>query len=202
MRQVASVIKRCIDIGIAVGCLPLLAIAIGIAGMLIKLETPGPILFKQERVGLQYRHFYIYKLRTMVQNAEKIGAGLYTEKDDPRFTKVGLWLRRYSIDELPQLINILKGDMSIVGPRPMLPMTIQEYADDYKTILQMRPGLTGLAQVSGRHTLNRRTRLELDKKYVCNYSIFLDFQIIARTFWVVIAGEGHMDYQSRKNLES
>lgn len=201
MRKVDSVIKRCLDIVIAMLSLPVVIIVVIIAGILIKFETPGSILFKQERVGRYRQGFYIYKLRTMVENAEKLGAGFYTEQDDPRFTKLGLWLRRYSIDELPQVFNILKGDMSIVGPRPMLPMTIEEYADDYKVILKVRPGLTGLAQVSGRHTLTRRARLELDKMYVSDCSVFLDLQIIFRTFWVVFAGDGHMDYQSKRNIE-
>lgn len=201
MKELRSLTKRGLDILIALLSLPIAIVVIVIAGIAIKVESPGPILFKQQRVGRNHQLFIIYKLRTMIDNAVNSGAGLYTEQNDPRFTTVGLWLRRYSIDELPQIFNVLKGEMSIVGPRPMLPMTIAEYADDYRVILQVRPGLTGLAQVNGRHELTRRARLELDKTYVQRPSIMSDAKIIIRTFAVVLGGNGRMEYQSEQHLE-
>jgi undecaprenyl phosphate N,N'-diacetylbacillosamine 1-phosphate transferase len=117
--------KRVLDLVVAVAALPVALPVIALLGLAVRLETKGGIFFRQTRVGQHGRHFRIFKLRTMVENAEQIGAGIYAEADDPRFTRVGTFARRFSLDELPQLFNVLRGEMSIVGPRPMLPVTVE-----------------------------------------------------------------------------
>ncbi len=194
-------IKRIMDITIAIIALPMALPIIIIIGLAIILETPGNMIFCQKRIGRYYKPFCILKLRTMVKNAENIGAGIYMEKNDLRLTKVGIFARRFSIDELPQLFNVLKGDMSIVGPRPMLPVTVEEYKADYEIILKVKPGITGLSQVSGRNDLSREERLVLDKKYVNEWSLLLDLQILLKTMSVVVTGKGQRNDQSREDVE-
>ena len=126
----------------------------------------------------------------MVQNAENIGTGIYTEENDPRITKIGRLLRKTSLDELPQLINILKGDMSIIGPRPTLRYQVEQYDPYQMQRLNMRPGVTGLAQVNGRNSLPWPKRIEYDVEYVNHYSLWLDFKIILKTVKVVLTAEG------------
>ena len=198
---VGGAVKRVMDLGLALVALPfVLPLALAMA-VLIRLETPGSPIFRQTRVGRNGRPFTIYKLRTMVQGAERLGAGIYAEANDARFTRVGTFARKFSLDELPQLLNVLKGDMSIVGPRPMLPVTVKEYAADYAVILRVRPGITGLAQVSGRNELPRRARLELDKKYVVTQSMWGDIRIVARTVRVALSGDGQQNTQTRADVE-
>ncbi len=196
------VAKRALDLAIVGATAPLAIGIVGAMSVAIRLESEGSPIFEQTRVGKDGRPFTVYKLRTMVDNAENIGAGLYNVEDDPRFTKLGTFARRFSLDEVPQLFNVLKGEMSVVGPRPMLQVTVDEYADDYAVILQAKPGLTGLTQVSGRNSLKRSQRLALDKEYAADQSLAMDLGIIARTFSVVITGDGQLNDQSREDVES
>jgi lipopolysaccharide/colanic/teichoic acid biosynthesis glycosyltransferase len=198
MRQL---IKRCMDVGISLVCTPFALLAVIPAVIVVSLESPGGPFFLQERMGKGGRPFKIAKLRTMVQGAENIGAGLYFEKNDPRFTKAGLVLRRYSIDELPQLWNVIRGDMSIVGPRPTLRVVRDRYPEEYGKILQVKPGITGLAQVSGRNELTRSQRLKVDMRYASEWSIRMDLSILLRTAQVVIGGEGQRFDMSESELE-
>jgi len=181
--------KRLFDIvtsfiAILIFLIPMLIIAI-----LIKLDDGGPILFKQKRGGYKQKHFDILKFRTMIVNAESVGLGYKTEKNDPRITKVGRFIRKYSLDELPQLINVLKGDMSIVGPRPALTVQTDDYNDYQKIRLEVKPGITGLAQVNGRNALTWDERIEWDIKYVQNRSFLFDIQIIFKTILIVFKRE-------------
>lgn len=185
-------IKRLLDILLVmVFILPLLIIGI-LFSLLIRLDTKGKVFFKQERLGKNGKVFKIYKFRTMIENAEKVGTGIFTNDEDPRITKVGHLLRKTSLDELPQIINIVKGEMSFVGPRP--PVTYHPYKyEDYDSEKVMRfnvkPGVTGLAQAYGRNTLTWDERIEYDVKYVKKVSFFLDCKIILKTIMSVIKKE-------------
>ena len=188
-------LKRFIDllltITTGVVAFPLL-FALGVA---VRLDSKGPILFRHQRIGRGGRHFMVYKFRTMAANAEELLAKHLAEnpdarlewdetqklKDDPRITRVGRFLRKTSLDELPQLINVLKGDMSLVGPRPIVGEEIARYGEEYELYTRVRPGITGLWQVSGRNDLPYADRVWLDRHYVCNWSVWLDILIIART---------------------
>lgn len=193
--------KRAFDI--VVGGLSLLAAApiLFIAAVLIKLEDGGPVFFRQERVGRGGETFTMLKLRSMVWNAEHIRAEmledsnesdgiLFKIKDDPRITTIGRFIRRYSIDELPQLWNVLRGDMSVVGPRPALPAETASYASDVRRRLDVRPGLTGLWQVSGRSDLPWNETVRLDLYYVDNWSMLQDAAILMRTARAVLRASG------------
>lgn len=190
MREIQIMIKHGLDKLIAF----ILFIAVSpiffIIALGIKLTSKGPIFFIQDRVGKDGKDFKIYKFRTMVQNAEHIGSGIYTEENDPRITKIGRFLRKTSLDELPQLINILKGDMSIIGPRPTLRYQVDKYNEYQMGRLKMRPGVTGLAQVNGRNSLPWSKRIEYDIEYVNNYSLWLDLKIMIKTVKVVLTAEG------------
>lgn len=178
----AKFVKRLLDLLLGlIAAVPLLIVMPGIA-LAIRIESPGPVIFRQKRVGKSGRVFVMYKFRSMVDNAVSKGAGYYFEKDDPRITKVGAFLRKTSLDELPQIFNIIKGDMSIVGPRPMLPFIVEKYYSHYQPILTVKPGLTGLAQVSGRTTLKRSQMIELDKQYIQKITFWKDFTIVCKTF--------------------
>ena len=156
---------------------PLLALA----ALAIKLEDRGPVLYRQRRVGKDGVDFELLKLRTMVVGAEKIGAGLAVNRGDSRITRTGRLLRRLSLDELPQLWNILRGDMSVVGPRPTLRHQVDSYTPQQRRRLEVKPGLTGWAQVNGRASLPWDQRIVLDVWYVEHRSIWLDLRILART---------------------
>jgi exopolysaccharide biosynthesis polyprenyl glycosylphosphotransferase len=160
-----------------------------IVAILIKFTDKGPIFFKQVRIGKNQKEFYIYKFRTMVVNADKIGP-ILTQKDDPRVTKVGKILRRTSIDELPQLINILKGEMSLIGPRPEVPEIVKTYTDEQKNVFKVKPGLTGLAQINGRDELSIEEKLKYDIEYINNLSFLLDLKIFLKTFPVLLSSKG------------
>jgi exopolysaccharide biosynthesis polyprenyl glycosylphosphotransferase len=193
-------IKRGIDmacaaLGIAV-CLPLWTAA----ALAIKLTSPGPVLFVQERVGRHGRRFRMLKFRTMVVNAEQLlcelqrsneqAGPVFKVRKDPRITPVGALLRKFSIDELPQLINVLRGDMSLVGPRPPLPAEVSHYEADHVGRLSMRPGLTCLWQVSGRNEIAFEDWVKLDLEYVERWSLLLDFKILLATVPAVLQGRG------------
>lgn len=156
----------------------------------IKIDDRGPIFFRQGRVGKDGRIFRIYKFRSMEVGAEHKGAGVFVEENDSRITRVGKFLRHTSFDELPQLINVLKGEMSLVGPRPTLPYQVERYDARQKKRLTVKPGITGWAQVNGRNALTWPERIELDLWYVDNWSLWLDFKVLFMTFLVVLKKRG------------
>jgi lipopolysaccharide/colanic/teichoic acid biosynthesis glycosyltransferase len=153
----------------------------------IRLDSPGPALYRQERVGFDGRPFSLLKFRTMVMGAERTGAGLAVTEDDARITRAGRVLRRLSIDELPQLWNVIRGDMSLVGPRPTVAGQVARYTERQRGRLRARPGLTGLAQVSGRAALPWSRRIELDLEYVEGWTLAGDLRLLARTAAVVLS---------------
>jgi undecaprenyl phosphate N,N'-diacetylbacillosamine 1-phosphate transferase len=157
---------------------------------LIKLDTSGPAFFIQMRVGKNGIPFKSIKFRTMIQRATETGLGINIQKDDDRITRVGKSLRTWSLDELPQIINVLKGDMSFVGPRPTLPYQVARYTEFQHKRLLAKPGITGWAQVNGRNAISWEERIKLDVWYVENWSLWLDFKIMLKTIKVVIKKEG------------
>jgi lipopolysaccharide/colanic/teichoic acid biosynthesis glycosyltransferase len=167
-------------VGASVG-LVVAAPALGLAALGIKLEDGGPVLYRQMRVGQGGRDFYLLKLRTMVVGAESRGAGYAVDRGDPRITRVGRVLRRLSIDELPQLWNVVRGEMSLVGPRPTLRYQVEQYDERQRRRLEVKPGITGWAQINGRASLPWADRIELDVWYVEHRSPWLDLKILART---------------------
>ena len=180
-----SFFKRLIDVILSVLALILLSWLYLIIAVIIKATSKGPVLFKQERIGKNGKVFNILKFRSMKVGAEKTGSGVYSGKGDPRVTKVGKFIRATSIDELPQLINILKGDMALIGPRPPLtyhPWKWEEYTDEQKRMFEVRPGITGWAQTHGRKDVEWHKRIELNVWYVDHISFGLDFKI----FWLTI----------------
>ena len=156
----------------------------------IRLETAGHPIYRQRRIGKDGRPFDMLKLRTMVAGAESMGSGLAVNEGDPRITRVGAFLRRFSIDELPNLVNVLRGDMAIVGPRPTVQVQVAQYTERQRGRLAVRPGLTGWAQVNGRAKLRWDERIELDLWYIEHRSWRLDLQILLRTVRIIVAGEG------------
>jgi lipopolysaccharide/colanic/teichoic acid biosynthesis glycosyltransferase len=184
------VIKRAIDLLLAAAGSLLTAPVIAFLALAIRLESPGSPIYRQPRVGKEGRLFSIYKLRTMVRGAEFTGAGLAVQEGDERITRVGGFLRRYSLDEVPNLWNVLRGQMSIVGPRPTLQVQVEQYTDRQRRRLAVKPGITGWAQVNGRASLPWTERIELDIWYVEHYSLALDLKILARTARMVLSGRG------------
>lgn len=186
------VIKRFFDIvASALGLLVLSPLMLIVAA-LIKIDSKGPVLFKQVRLGKDAREFEIYKFRSMCQGAEQMGTGQYSFAGDMRVTKIGKIIRATSIDELPQLINVLKGEMSIVGFRPPLtyhPWPIEEYTDEQKRMFEVRPGITGWAQVNGRKHTEWHERIRLNIYYVDHISLWLDIKIIFMTVLSVLKNE-------------
>jgi lipopolysaccharide/colanic/teichoic acid biosynthesis glycosyltransferase len=181
-------VKRALDVVLAACTLVLVSPILGLAAVAIKVEDRGPVLFRQSRVGYRGREFGILKLRTMVLGAESQGAGLAVNEGDPRITRVGRALRRLSIDELPQLWNVLAGDMSLVGPRPTVRWQVERYTERQRRRLDVRPGITGWAQVHGRAALPWDERIELDVWYVDHRSLWLDLRILARTPLALFSG--------------
>ena len=161
-----------------------------LAGLAIRLESRGPAFYRQRRVGRHGVPFELWKLRTMVPGAEAMGAGIYLVEGDPRITRVGRLLRRLSLDELPNLLNVLKGDMAIVGPRPTIQEQVDRYTERQRRRLEVKPGITGWAQVNGRTSLPWPDRIELDVWYVENRSFWLDLRILARTVRLLATGHG------------
>ncbi len=172
--------KRSLDILLSLTGIVLTSPIMFFTAILIKMDSKGPVFFLQERAGERGRLFKIYKFRTMVEGAEKTGYDLV--KGDPRITKLGHFLRRWCIDELPQLFNVMKGEMSCVGPRPTLLYQVEQYDDFQRRRLEMKPGMTGLATVKGRNSLSWPERIKWDVWYVDNYSFWLDIKLILQTF--------------------
>jgi lipopolysaccharide/colanic/teichoic acid biosynthesis glycosyltransferase len=180
--------NRALDVaGAAVG-LTLASPVLGLAALAIKLEDGGPVLFRQARVGRGGAEFELLKLRTMVVGAEGLGAGPAVNRGDPRITRVGRLARRLSLDELPQLWNVLRGDMSLIGPRPTLRYQVERYSDRQRRRLEVKPGITGWAQVHGRAALPWDERIELDVWYVEHRSPRLDLKILLRTPLALVSG--------------
>ncbi|MDD5063962.1 MAG: sugar transferase [Phycisphaerae bacterium] len=175
-----KVFKQVLDISISLPAIVLLLPVFAVIAIAIKLNSRGPVVFKQERAGKNGKPFIFYKFRTMRVDADSFGPSPKAG-DDPRLTKTGKLLREYSLDELPQLFNVLKGDMSIVGPRPLYVSQMAEWNERQKKRLLVKPGLTGLAQISGRGELTREEKLELDVKYVETAGLWLDLKIILTT---------------------
>lgn len=190
------IIKRLVDFFGSILLIIITSPLMFIVALLVKLTSRGPILFRQERVGLE-RNFIFYKFRTMRKGAEKehqryikkYGV-MFKLANDPRLTPVGRFLRRTSLDELPQFFNVLKGDMSLIGPRPPMPEEVARYNNWQKRRLGVKPGITGLWQVSGRSELSFDEWVRLDAYYIENWSLWMDFQILVKTIWVVIKGRG------------
>lgn len=189
--------KRMLDyIGSGIGIIVLSPILLVIA-IIIKVEDGGPVIFKQERVGYNGKHFYIYKFRSMRVDAEQLKKSLMKQnevkgamfkmKDDPRVTSFGKFMRKHSLDELPQFFNVFQGDMSLVGPRPPLQDEVEKYSDYEKQRLLVRPGLSGLWQISGRNNLSFSEMVELDLQYIQTRNIWIDIKIIVKTVWEMIA---------------
>jgi lipopolysaccharide/colanic/teichoic acid biosynthesis glycosyltransferase len=181
-------VKRAVDLLGAGAGLALASPVIGLAALAIKLDDGGPVFYRQRRVGRHGEDFDLVKLRTMVPGAETEGAGWAVDYADPRITRVGRVLRRLSVDELPQLWNVLQGEMSLVGPRPTLAYQVEQYTPRQRKRLDVKPGLTGWAQVNGRAKLLWTDRIELDLWYVEHRSAWLDLKIIARTPRVLFSG--------------
>jgi lipopolysaccharide/colanic/teichoic acid biosynthesis glycosyltransferase len=183
-------IRRAVDIAVSAALLGLSAPLLAVAMAAIKLESPGSPIYRQRRIGMGGRPFEMLKLRTMVAGAEGIGAGLAIDAGDPRVTRVGALLRRTSLDELPNLLNVLRGEMSLIGPRPTLPAQVAAYTPRQRGRLQIRPGITGWAQVNGRAALPWSERIELDLAYIEHRSLALDLRILWRTLAIVLGGGG------------
>ena len=182
--------KRLFDILLSLILCILLAPGLLIAAIAVKVDSKGPVIFKQERLGVGGKVFRIYKFRSMCVNAEHTGSGVYSGKNDARVTRVGKLLRASSIDELPQLLNILKGDMSFIGPRPPLtypPWPIEEYTEEQKKMFLVRPGITGWAQINGRKAVEWHDRIKLSVWYVEHLSVGLDIKIFFATFFKVFS---------------
>jgi lipopolysaccharide/colanic/teichoic acid biosynthesis glycosyltransferase len=182
--------QRLLDLAIGVPVALVTAPVVAVLALLIRLESSGHPIYTQTRVGKDGELFPIYKLRTMVRGAEFTGAGLAIQEGDERITRIGAFLRRYSLDELPNLWNVLRGEMSIVGPRPTLAVQVEQYTERQRGRLAVRPGITGWAQINGRASLPWPERIELDLWYVEHRSMWLDLRILARTLRMVFRGEG------------
>jgi lipopolysaccharide/colanic/teichoic acid biosynthesis glycosyltransferase len=185
-----TVMRRAIDIAVSATALIASAPLLAAAMVAIRLESPGPAIYRQRRVGMGGREFDLLKLRTMIKGAEHLGAGLAVNENDARITRVGALLRRTSLDELPNLLNVLRGEMSLIGPRPTLPHQVAGYSERQRGRLAIRPGITGWAQVNGRAALPWGERIELDLYYIENRSWRLDLEILRRTPAMVLGGAG------------
>jgi lipopolysaccharide/colanic/teichoic acid biosynthesis glycosyltransferase len=183
-------IRRMLDIAVSSLALVLSAPVLALSMLAIRLESPGAAIYRQRRIGKDGAAFDLLKLRTMVDGAEHIGAGLAVNENDARITRVGALLRRSSLDELPNLLNVLRGDMSLIGPRPTIPVQVQRYTPRQRGRLAIRPGITGWAQVNGRASLPWAERIELDLFYISRRSLSLDLKILWRTIAMVLGGSG------------
>lgn len=184
--KIQRALKRFMDIVLSCVGLVLLTVPFAIIALAIKLDSKGPIFFRQERVGKDGRSFRVWKFRTMIEGAVRKGLGYNVAKDDSRITRVGAVLRNWGLDELPQLINVLIGEMSLVGPRPTLRYQVEHYNDFQRRRLLVKPGITSLAVVSGRNARSWKERIELDVWYVEHWSFWLDIKILFKTLWTVL----------------
>ncbi len=182
--------SRALDLAVASLVLAVATPVLALAAVLIKVESRGPVFYRQRRVGRDGRPFELWKLRTMVRGAESMGAGVYVVEGDTRITRTGRLLRRFSLDELPNLVNVLKGEMALVGPRPTVQEQVDRYTDRQRRRLEVKPGITGWAQVNGRTSLPWPERIELDVWYVEHRSLWLDLRILARTARMLVTGHG------------
>jgi lipopolysaccharide/colanic/teichoic acid biosynthesis glycosyltransferase len=187
-RRRRNALNRAADVAIAGSALVVASPLLAAAALAIKLTSPGPVVYRQTRVGRDGSDFELLKLRTMVEGAETQGAGYAVNRGDPRITPVGALLRRLSLDELPQLWNVLRGDMSVVGPRPTLRYQVDAYTPHQRRRLEVKPGITGWAQIRGRASLPWAERIELDVWYVDHRSPLLDLKILARTPFALFGG--------------
>jgi lipopolysaccharide/colanic/teichoic acid biosynthesis glycosyltransferase len=183
-------LRRVFDVLVSASILAVTAPVVVLAIVAIRLESPGHPIYRQRRIGKDGAAFDVLKLRTMVSGAEKMGAGLAVNDGDSRITRVGALLRRTSIDELPNLVNVLRGEMSIIGPRPTVPVQVEQYTDRQRGRLALKPGITGWAQVNGRASLPWPERIELDLWYVEHASLWLDLRILWLTARMLVTGHG------------
>jgi lipopolysaccharide/colanic/teichoic acid biosynthesis glycosyltransferase len=181
---------RAFDIVLAAIVLAILSPLLLIAAIAIKLTSPGPVVYRQRRVGRGGEEFEMWKLRTMVQGSDPVGVGKIVYRDDPRVTGPGRLLRRTSLDEIPNFVNVLRGEMAIVGPRPTIKAQVDDYTPEQKRRHEVLPGITGWAQVQGRAGIPWEERIELDVWYVDHRSPLLDLRILAKTAWLVLTGQG------------
>ncbi len=203
-KRLQVLMKRLLDVVASVVGLAMLAIPFALIALAIKLDSRGAVFFKQQRVGKDGRKFICWKFRTMIEGAVNQGLGVTVAQDDPRITRVGRFLRNWGLDELPQLINVLKGEMSLVGPRPTFPYQAELYDEFQKRRLEVKPGITGWALVNGRNRLPWEERIKLDVWYVDHWSLWLDLKILLKTFWIVLItreglyGEGGVNDDFRR----
>jgi len=190
MRAVDALVRRALDLVIAGAGSALTAPVVALLALAVRLESSGHPIYTQTRVGKDGALFEIYKLRTMVSGAEFTGAGLAIQEGDDRITRLGRFLRRYSLDELPNLWNVLRGEMSIIGPRPTLQAQVDQYTARERGRLAVKPGITGWAQVNGRASVPWSERIELDLWYVEHRTLALDLEILVRTVRMVATGQG------------
>jgi lipopolysaccharide/colanic/teichoic acid biosynthesis glycosyltransferase len=187
---VPRAIKRVFDLVAATVLLVLSAPILALVCLAIRLETPGSPIYRQRRVGKGGAEFDLLKLRTMVSGAERMGAGLAVDEGDPRITRVGALARRLSLDELPNLLNVIRGEMSLVGPRPTVQVQVSQYTERQLGRLAVPPGITGWAQIKGRAALPWHERIELDLWYTEHWSVWLDLRILADTARLLVSGQG------------
>jgi lipopolysaccharide/colanic/teichoic acid biosynthesis glycosyltransferase len=181
---------RSCDVAIATLALVVLSPLLLLAAIAIKLGSRGPVLYRQRRVGLDGEEFEMLKLRTMVEGSDPVGVGTVVTRDDPRVTAAGRVLRRTSLDEIPNLLNVLRGEMAIVGPRPTIPAQVKDYTPHQHRRHEVRPGITGWAQVQGRAGIPWEERIELDVYYVDHRGAALDVRILFETLWLLVTGHG------------
>lgn len=191
-KAIGLILKRIIDYSFSLVGLLILSPLFVIFAILIYRDSGTPIFFRQDRIGLHGSTFVVYKFRTMIIGAAD--GAVSSKIRDPRVTRTGLFLRKWSLDELPQLINVIRGEMSIIGPRPDRTFRLSDYTDTERRRLEMRPGITGLAQISGRNLIPWKQRYELDVRYVNNWSLLLDLKILFRTAIVTLSRKG-IDYE-------
>jgi lipopolysaccharide/colanic/teichoic acid biosynthesis glycosyltransferase len=183
-------VPRIFDVVVAAIALVVLSPVLLVAAIAIKLGSPGPVIYRQRRVGKDGEEFELLKLRTMALGSDPVGVGVAIGRDDPRVTGAGRVLRRTSLDEIPNLVNVLRGEMAIVGPRPTIPAQVVAYAPRQRRRHAVKPGLTGWAQVQGRAGIPWEERIELDIEYVERRSAWLDLRILAKTVWLLLTGHG------------
>jgi lipopolysaccharide/colanic/teichoic acid biosynthesis glycosyltransferase len=181
---------RLVDLAIATLALAIFSPVLLLAAIAIKLGSRGPVIYRQRRVGLDGEEFEMLKLRTMVEGSDPVGIGTVVTRDDPRVTSAGRVLRRTSLDEIPNLLNVLRGEMAIVGPRPTIPAQVKDYTPRQHRRHEVRPGITGWAQVQGRAGIPWEQRIELDVYYVDHRSAALDARILLKTLWLLVTGHG------------